>query len=156
MISIGYKFKLIDKLFKIRMNKSLEKYNITEAQMAVLFYLDHHKDEKITQKVLAQEFSIKHSTMSGILQRLEEKGYITITVDPQNKRFKNICSTEQVKQFHSEMHHHRDETETILLNGFDEKEKEQLNSYLDRIYQNLKDNTEVFDKEIECFERRKK
>ncbi|MCR5737063.1 MAG: MarR family transcriptional regulator [Eubacterium sp.] len=153
---LGYRFKIIDKLFKIRMNKRLEKYNITEAQMCVLFYLDHHENEKITQKVLAQEFSIKHSTMSGILQRLEEKGYIEITVDEENKRFKNIRKTELVQSFHDEMHHHRDETEKILLNGFNEEEKERLRTYLDRIYHNLMEHTDLSEEEMKCFERREK
>ena len=65
---LGHKIKLLDQLFKLRMNKNLEKFDITDAQMHVLFYISHHAGEKVTQKQLAEHLKVKHSTMAGILE----------------------------------------------------------------------------------------
>ena len=73
MEDLGHQIKRIDRLFKLRMDRNLEKSGLTNSQMHVLMYLLHHPDQKVTQKCLCQEFEVKHSTMSGILNRMEDK-----------------------------------------------------------------------------------
>ena len=90
MEDLGHQIKRIDRLFKLRMDRNLEKSGLTNSQMHVLMYLLHHPDQKVTQKCLCQEFEVKHSTMSGILNRMKDKNLIDIKIDEDNKKFKNI------------------------------------------------------------------
>lgn len=145
MEHFGHKFKKIDQLFKFRMNKNLEALDITFAQMHVLIYLEHHIGEKVTQKRLSEEFDVKHSTMAGILQRMQEKGLITITVDEDNKKYKNIVRTKKAENIQLKSNEHRDQTEAALLRGFSEEEKKALSNFLDRVYDNLKSDDAIID-----------
>lgn len=134
----GRQFKMIDQLFKFRMNKNLEKLDITFAQMHVLIYLEQHEGEKVTQKILSEEFKVKHSTMSGILQRMVEKELIVITVDEDNKKYKNITKTKKADKIRTEIKKYRDYTESVVLKDFSTKEIEILSKLLERVYDNLK------------------
>ncbi len=154
MGDLGRKFRMIDQQFKIRMNKNLEDLDLTIAQMNVLAYLSEHKGEKITQKKLSQIFNVKHSTMAGILQRMTEKGLIKITVDEDNKKYKNIVNTEKADKIKDETLKHRAQTESVLINGFDEKEIEVLSDMLGRIYHNLITDSDISEKDREIIERR--
>ncbi len=89
----GYKIKKINHLFKSRLDRNLEQLDITVAQMQTLIYLFKDNGKKVTQKQLAEYFSVKHSTMSGILKRLQEKELIEICIDEENKKYKNIYTT---------------------------------------------------------------
>ena len=95
MEDLGHQIKRIDRLFKLRMDRNLEKSGLTNSQMHVLMYLLHHPDQKVTQKCLCQEFEVKHSTMSGILNRMKDKNLIDIKIDEDNKKFKNIYVTKE-------------------------------------------------------------
>ena len=150
--------KRIDQLFKIRMNKNLQQLDITATQMHVLLHLYCNDDNKITQKDLANHFEVKHSTMAGILSRLNEKDLIEITVDEQNKKFKNITLTNKAMEKIELMSAQRDETESILLKGFSIEETKRLRAYLERLYDNLVNGTDISEQDICCmkkqFERR--
>lgn len=146
----GHKLKLINQLFKLRMDKNLEQLDITIAQMHVLLYL-YHSQSKVTQKQLSESFGVKHSTMAGILNRLKEKELIEIVVDEYNKKFKNIFLTNKAIEIKEILDRHRNETESILIEGFSQKEINALEGYLDRIYYNLINGTEISEKDIKCF-----
>ena len=151
MEHFGPKIKRIDQLFKIRMNKNLEQLDITVSQMHVLLHLFHHRDSKITQKQLSECFEVKHSTMAGILNRLSEKELIEITVDNENKKYKNITLTGKALEKIELMLCQRNETEAILIDGFSKKEIEDLHGYLERLYNNLVKGTDISDKDIHGF-----
>lgn len=150
--------KRIDQLFKIRMNQNLQQLDITATQMHVLLHLHCNSGNKITQKDLANHFEVKHSTMAGILSRLSEKNLIEITVDEENKKFKNITLTNKAMEKIELMTSQRDETESILLKGFSSDETTRLRAYLERLYSNLVSGTDIFEQDICClkkeFERR--
>lgn len=151
---LGHKFRQIDQMFKLRMNNNLEELDITIAQMHVLGYLGHHEGEKVTQKILAQEFNVKHPTMSGILQRMQEKGLISISVDENNKKYKNIIKTKKADKIKDEMDKYRDYTEAVLTDGFSDDEINTLSKLLDKVYNNLMNDSNMSDEETMKFERR--
>lgn len=142
----GRQFKMIDQLFKFRMNKNLENLDITFAQMQVLIYLEQHEDQKVTQKILSEEFKVKHSTMAGILQRMLEKELINIIVDEDNKKYKNITKTEKANKIRNEMKKYRDYTESVVLKNFSAEEIKVLSNFLERVYDNLKNDCPLTDK----------
>lgn len=145
MESLGHKFKLIDKMFKFRVEQKFKNLDITFSQAGVLSYMERHPDIKITQKHLCEQFNVKHSTMAGILQRMAEKNLITIVVDEKNKKYKNIYRTKQAELIQEEMERHRNYTEQVVLKGFTKEETETLHLYLDRVFHNLLNDTNLDD-----------
>ena len=49
--------------------------------MELLLYLAEHQNRKITQKDIGEFMRVKHSTVIGILRRLETKGFLYCVVD---------------------------------------------------------------------------
>lgn len=154
MEEFGHKFRMIDQQFRLRMNKDLEELDLTIAQMHVLCYLEEHEGEKITQKKLSERFNVKHSTMAGVLQRMLEKELIEITVDEDNKKYKNIIRTEKANNIRDEMQKRRKRTESVLVMGFDKREIKILSEMLDRIYHNLNMDSDILEEDRNIIGRR--
>ena len=151
---LGHKIKLLDQLFKLRMNKNLEKFDITDAQMHVLFYISHHAGEKVTQKQLAEHLKVKHSTIAGILNRLKEKELIDIRPDEENKKYKNITLTPKACDIQESLSEYRNMTEEVWVEGFTKDEISNLHNYLNRVYDNLLNNSPISENDIECFRKK--
>lgn len=150
MEDLGYQIKRIDRLFKLRMDRNLEKSGLTNSQMHVLMYLLHHPDQKVTQKCLCQEFEVKHSTMSGILNRMKDKNLIDIKIDEDNKKFKNIYVTKEAYGIKEKLDLYKSKTEEILVKGFSDDEKNKLENFLERLYANLLDDSQLNEEDLKC------
>ena len=70
---LGFTFKQIHIAFESRCNKNLQQYNLTQSQMDVLVYLKHHENSTVTQRDLEAGLGLKNPTITGILNRLENK-----------------------------------------------------------------------------------
>ena len=103
LIPIHLKFKMIGEGFKQRFNTVLKKYDLTFSQFGVICYLREHKDEKIYIKKLGEVFNLTHPTVVGIINRLEEKGFIETRPDSENKRYRIITLTAKGMEFKDEM-----------------------------------------------------
>ena len=94
---------------KNRMN--MNAFRLSPGQPKVLRYIQNHKDCKL--KDIAKECDIESATVSKILDNLEEKKAL--------EKWDEHCL----------------EIEQISLKGFSEKEKQQFQEYLSRMYTNL-------------------
>lgn len=137
MENLGRKIKLISQQIKYRMDKETEEIGITYSQVQVLRYLEKCENEKVTQKRLANEFNVKHSTMAGILQRMLEKDLIRIEVDQDNKKFKNIYLTKNALEIKEQIEHRIKFTESVLIKDIEKNEVELIHKLLDKIHENL-------------------
>lgn len=141
MNCLGKKFKKIDELFKAGFNKQLESVDLTFAQMNVLVYLENSGNARVTQKELASALEIKHSTMAGILKRMQEKGLVDVVIAPENKKYKNIYRTQKAKEIKNEIDKHRKKNAKTVVKGFSKEEIELLDTLLDKVLQNLKEDS---------------
>lgn len=53
----------------------------------------------LSLKELSQKIGLSHSTVSGIVDRLERKGFVERFQDPQDRRFTKITVSPEVKDF---------------------------------------------------------
>ena len=96
--TINKQLKMIQKTFEERRNKHLSKYNLTSSQQEILFYLGFHEGEPIHQREIEKWFRLKNPTVTGILNRLEEKGFIVRKTKENDKRFRMIELTEKTEK----------------------------------------------------------
>ncbi|MBR2708509.1 MAG: MarR family transcriptional regulator [Bacilli bacterium] len=61
---------------KTALDNELRKYNITATQFIVLEYLLENEDKEIIQKDVCEYLVLRHSTVIGIMKRLQDKGLI--------------------------------------------------------------------------------
>lgn len=130
---ITEKIKKIFFIIKNDVNEKMKPYNLTAAQILLLRYLQLNKGKMIIQKDICDYLCLKHSTVIGILKRLEEKELI---IKKTNYR-SEISITEKGKEIIDSAGIEKGFVENNLLKGFSKEEIKQLDSYLDRIYSNI-------------------
>jgi len=136
---LGLYFKKISERMERLANCEGEGRNITYAQGKVLWYLHNHEAENVTMRDLEKFFDCSHATVSGIVARLVEKGYVAVDRDKNDRRAKNILITEKERASFLQMQNMHKEMENRISRGFSEEEKELFGEYLRRVYNNLDD-----------------
>lgn len=131
--------KKLDKVFKQNFNQELERVGLTFSQMRVLRFLEDNPNTKITQKDISKELDIQHSTTIGLLKRMQEKGLVTVVVDEDNRRCRNIFLTSKAEEISCEMERGRTIMENRVVASFTEEEKEIFYRLLNKAIDNLKE-----------------
>ena len=79
-------FKQINNVYEKDFNNRLKTLGITASQCAVLDYLFHSREEEVNQKDIEKALSLQNPTVTGLLKRLDEKGYILSVPSNKDKR----------------------------------------------------------------------
>ena len=136
------RFRLLDQAGKQRVDQQFTAVDLTAMQSYVLRYLHEHRGEVVYPKDLEQRFHLTHPTVSGLLARLESKGFIVCTPDPDDRRCKRIVATEKAEQLHLRIHETFHALEQETLRGFSREETDTLLCLLDRAIENLSERKE--------------
>lgn len=139
-LDLGYKFKKIHDCFKASGNLRAKRFGLTKTQMDILFYLFTHS-ENVTQRELEKHFEIKHSTVIGILGRMEKNGFIEISVCENDRRQRSISLTQKAIDLEMECQAQRNAIENKFTKKLSEAEISQLRFLLDKVYDILKEDT---------------
>ena len=78
-----------------------------------------------------------HATVSGLISRLQEKGYVELVRDEKDKRAKIVKPTQKEEQLYQSIKQRQFLREEALLQGFSDEEKQMLSDLLIRVYKNL-------------------
>lgn len=134
---IGILIKNISNIIATELNNNLKPYNITGVQARVLFYINCASGN-VFQKDIQNHLKLANPTVTGIVQRLEEKQLIERHVSSEDSRYKCHVLTDKGRDVVKSL---SDYSATIMeqriLNGFSENEIETLTSLLLRILENL-------------------
>ncbi len=131
---------LIDKLMKNRFDRELERVGLTISQVQVLIYIlreQRKKDREITAKELEQRFRVSNPTMSGILRRLEKKGFIERKTGSLDKRNKQICIKSDVEKLYRLVEDRVAQENERLFQGITKEELQCLAKCLTQILRNI-------------------
>ncbi|MGN0874242.1 MAG: MarR family winged helix-turn-helix transcriptional regulator [Akkermansia sp.] len=109
---------------------------LTEAQCRVAVYLASKNGEPVSQRQIEAHAGITHPTAKGLLQRMEEKGFVRTAFDSTDKRVKHVYLSELSLDLQEKYGKAVQQVESILLKGFSDEEREQLRSLLNRLYAN--------------------
>ena len=78
------------------MNEGLKKYDLTKTQRDILGYLHFTDKNPVIQKDIEEHFHISNPTVTGILNRLEQKGFIERKQSLKDKRVRTIVLTKKL------------------------------------------------------------
>lgn len=118
------------------MTAALEEMDLTAAQGRIMGFLAHQQDPPCPRDI-ETEFHLSHPTVSGILSRLEQKGFIQLCSDPVDRRCKRIFILPKGQKCHQTMHQTILGIEARLVQDFTQEEKEQFSSFLCRAISNM-------------------
>ncbi|WP_062051373.1 MarR family winged helix-turn-helix transcriptional regulator [Bacillus sp. JCM 19034] len=133
--SVGYHIGIAAHLIQNRYNEKLAKVDLTVAQSKVLFLLVEHGPQ--IQVELQNRLYIKGSTMNGLVETMEKKGFIERRASTSDKRSKVIHLTDKGRKADQVFWEELTSLEKEFLDGFVEEEKALLTVWLKRIKDNL-------------------
>lgn len=94
----GMYFKRIHLDIEKEIHTKLSAYNLTKSQLDILNYLDQHPDQMTCQKDLQNYLHVSNATINGLVNRLEQNGYIYRITNSEDKRMFSIHPTEKANQ----------------------------------------------------------
>lgn len=132
----GHRLRILHHCMDQAMTNALADMDLTAAQGRIMGYIAH-RQEAPCAKDIEEEFRLSHPTVSGLLSRLEKKGFLEFRPDEKDHRCKRIYILPKGQQCNDLMHQTIRRNEERLVKDFTEEEQELFFSFLDRAIQNM-------------------
>jgi DNA-binding MarR family transcriptional regulator len=133
--SIGYRLKLLTQLTTRYFQDELEPHGLTPFHWLVLNCL--WQQDGLPTSVLGDRLQQVGGTLTGVIDRMEERGLVRRQRDPQDRRICRIWLTDSGRQFEQILPVHAQNLRDRLLQGFSEAEQKQLSDWVDRMLVNM-------------------
>lgn len=135
---VGFLIKLVHDALDRTINRELESVRLTNSQLAVLTFFQFRGDANTTIRDIQEYLNVSHPTAAGLVKRLEQKGFVHLLVDPDDKRARIVRLTDAARAEFATDTRSTTELEELMMKGLDPDERNQLRSLLLRVYQNIK------------------
>ncbi len=135
--NLGAYFKSISNALDRKFNRDLDQFDLTLSQASTLMFLHFNQDKEISQIDIQNNFNLTNPTVTGILKRLELKGFICRTTSSSDGRRNIIRLTEKSAQLEQLLAQGIANAENQMTKGFTEEEKDILISLLGRVLVNI-------------------
>jgi len=117
LFNLSKAYQKVEGIFKSRFHP----YNLTTTQVSVLEVL--FIKEGLSSGEIGKRLIIDSSTLSGVLDRLSEAGWITKKVTDEDKRLLEINLTEKALQLKDELLRETEKVNVELLSKFKTEER---------------------------------
>ncbi|SKB25557.1 MarR family winged helix-turn-helix transcriptional regulator [Malaciobacter marinus] len=121
---------------KNNLEKKLQEHDISAAQSIIIRRLC--EKDNLTQKELAKDTYFKQSSLTLLIDKLEQKGLVERKNKKNDRRAYLICITSKGKKLEQIIKDAGKELEEKALEGIDSHNKELLIQALKQVYSNLK------------------
>ena len=133
---VFYLKKIFQTMEKI-LNKELEIIDLTSMQAHVLIYLYKNKNNIINQRDIEREFELTNPTVNGILNRLENKGFIKRVVSHIDARNKVISLTDKSVLLINNMKKSAEKMESKMTLGINKDELDIFYRVIKKMFDNV-------------------
>lgn len=133
----GPRFHMLHCRVQQRMTNALAEMELTGQQGRVIGYVSRCTHPPCPHDI-EEVFRLSHPTVSGLLSRLEKKGFIRLEPDPADKRCKRIFLLPKGEACCKLIEQTIASTEDLLTKDFSEEEQAQFLLLLDRAIANIK------------------
>lgn len=106
-----------------QMELSLKNENMTGVQVYFLAYILRHHPEGTYLTELYQETGVSKPTLSALIKKLKEKGYLAFQAEPDDVRKKKVVPTGKLREEAGDYLKKVDQMEKEICSAFDPQEK---------------------------------
>lgn len=132
----GRLIKLISDKVKTEADANLKRHGLSISQLRVIRFI-LSCDGKCTQKQIENHLQVSHPTVVGIVSRLEQGGFVVISVDDSDRRNRVVATTPKAEAKSKELCEFMDNVHEKMFGGLTDDELSALDDYLRRVYANL-------------------
>lgn len=136
----GYLINQIQKISSRKFNELLKEKNIDEfngSQGVILYSLWNNKE--LTIKEIGKITGLAKTSLTSMLDRMEEKGLIRRKDNSEDKRSIKIMLTDKAKELEKDYNDISNEMSNVFYKNFTDKEINEIENYLERIISNLEE-----------------
>ena len=136
----GYLINQIQKISSRKFNELLKEKNIDEfngSQGVILYSLWNNKE--LTIKEIGKITGLAKTSLTSMLDRMEEKGLIRRKDNSEDKRSIKIMLTDKAKELEKDYNDISNKMSNIFYKNFSDKEIDEIEKYLERIIFNLEE-----------------
>lgn len=134
---LGHRVRILAQAVRQAIDRKLIDLDLTAQQSFIIRYLYEQRGETVYPKEIEKRFSLTHPTVSGLLQRLEHKGFVSCLPDSNDRRFKRLELTAKAEECQKQIFQHIQTIEKTMTAGMSEEEIELLIRFLDLAAENL-------------------
>ena len=139
---IGFRLRLVHNLTKRKLDEftgRTDEQKTSAIQHWIIGHLAHNPDREFFQRDIEAQFNIRRSTATGILQLMEQNGFIRRTPVEHDARLKRIELTEKALEEEARCRTKIDEFDRLMTKDIDESELKICKQVLDKIMKNLEE-----------------
>ena len=129
-------FRILHSCTAQAMTHALEEMDLTAAQGRIMGFLAHRKQPPCSRDI-EEVFRLSHPTVSGLLSRLEKKGFIEFRPDEKDRRCKRIYMLPKGIECNETIFQTILDTERQVVDGFTPEEQQQFAAFLERAISNM-------------------
>lgn len=133
--NVGHRLRILYWCTDQFMGEALAKMELTSSQGHIMGFLCRQSSPPCARDI-EQFFQLSHPTVSGILTRLEKKGFIEFRPDQLDRRCKRIHVLPKGVECHQRIIDAIRENEARMMAGFSQEERSQFSAFLDRAIEN--------------------
>ena len=134
---LGMRVRFLSQAIHTAIDRKLTALGLTGQQSFVLRFLSEHTGKPVYARDIEKRFNLTHPTVSGILQRLEAKGFLASEPDAADRRCKRVTMTPKAEECQKEIERHIQAIERTMLAGMTPEEAISFGRLLDLAYENL-------------------
>lgn len=104
-IRIGKEIVVLSNKIQRAIGKEVSQYNITSIQARIIGFIHRESDKRnIFQRDIEEEFDIRRSSVTSVLQLMEKNGYIIRESVCEDARLKKLVLTEKGSEIQKTVH----------------------------------------------------
>ncbi len=135
-VKFGYYFRILHSATDQAMTGALASMDLTAAQGHIIGFIAHQSTSPCARDIEAA-FQLSHPTVSGLLSRLEKKGFLEFRPDDQDRRCKRIHLLPKAWELLDTMKTTIDSMDARLVRDFTPEETAQFVDLLRRAIRNV-------------------
>lgn len=132
---LGNLIKHLNKMFEQQINENMISVNVTRSQMEVLVYtyIKNRNGIEVNQVDLEKDLNLKNPTVTGLISRLEKKGYMKREKSSKGPNYKSVLITDEGIRIIEEGKRITDNVEKEMFSVLDKDEKKELTRLLQKV-----------------------
>ncbi|MEX0773918.1 MAG: MarR family transcriptional regulator [Balneolales bacterium] len=133
--SIGKLISILHRKSRVYFLRELKPLRIGSGEVKIFSYLAH--EPGATQQEITNYFKLDKGTVSYLIKRMDEHGYVRKESDPEDRRSSKLYLTANAQKKEKEIQKVFSGWTELLINGFTKEEEKQAFEIMERMIDNV-------------------